>query len=465
METFDVVVVGGGPGGYVAAIRAAQLGRSVALVEKEHLGGTCLNFGCIPSKTLLHLAEIVETIKKAGNWGIHTGDVVLSLKQMTDHKDRVVNQLRNGVASLLKSRGVRIFHGFARVRPDRTVTVHADGKPSAETVAQIRAHNVILATGSKPFVPSIPGVEEAQVHTSDTIFSLERMPKSMVIVGGGVIGVELAAVFSAFGVEVSVVEIASRIVPAEDADASAVLAKSLKSKNVNVLTETRVERIAKNGEQKIVSLRTGEKTFALEADEVLVAVGRTPNLGGIDSLGLRMNGPFVAVDEYMRTGLPGIYAIGDLIGGLQLAHVASAEGVAAAEHIAGRPRKMDYRAVPRCIYTHPEIASVGLSVEEAKQKGYSVKTEKFPLRANGKAVAMGETEGFVKLICETKYGEILGAVMVGPRVTEMISEVTAFMRLEGTVEELANVIHPHPTISESLFEAADAWLTRRTSLS
>ncbi|TBL81667.1 dihydrolipoyl dehydrogenase [Paenibacillus thalictri] len=453
METYDVAVVGGGPGGYVAAVRAAQLGLTVALVEGDHLGGTCLNRGCIPSKTLLRFAEVIELIRKARGWGIEAGEPVLSIDKMMGQKDKVIGKLRGGIGMLLKTNKIKHYEGFGTVHPDRSITVR-----SGESETNLSARHVILATGSKPFLPPIPGIDKTDVHTSDSIFSLSHIPKSVVIVGGGVIGVEFAGIFAGLNAKVTIVEMAPRIVATEDEDASKVLAKSLKDKGVSILTDAKVEGIGQADGIKRVTVATKAGTQELECDEVLVAVGRTPNTRGLEALGLEMNKSFVAVNEYMETSIPGIYAVGDLIGGWQLAHVASGEGLCAAANIAGHKQKMNYRVVPRCIYTSPEIASVGISVETAKQLGYQVKVEKFHHLGNGKAIAMDETEGFVKLISEEKFGEILGVVMVGPHVTEMISEAAAYMHLEGTVEELANMIHPHPAVSESLFEAANAWL-------
>lgn len=453
MKSFDVAVIGGGPGGYVAALRAAKEGRRVALVEADQLGGTCLNRGCIPSKTLLRHADVIEEIRQAKAWGIETGDVQLSLEKMMARKDQVIQRLRAGIAALLKAGKVTVYNGRGVVRPDKTIAI--DGA-EPET---IQASSIILATGSMPFVPPIAGLDQVPYHTSDTIFSLTEIPQSVAIIGGGVIGVEFARIFASLGSAVSIVEMAPRLVPNEDPDAAAALAKALQKRGVSLLTDARVESAAQRDGRIVLEVsRAGGEKSQLATDTLLVSVGRKPNLSGIDQLGLTMDGPFVRVNEYLETNIPGIYAIGDLIGGWQLAHVASAEGLTAARNACGERVRMDYKAVPRCIYTHPEVASVGLSEAEAKAQGYAVKTAVYPLPQLGKMMAMDERDGFVKVIAEEKYGEILGVVMVGPHVTEMISTATAYLHLEGTMEELAGMIFPHPTVSEGLLEAAASWL-------
>jgi dihydrolipoamide dehydrogenase len=453
MKTYKVAVVGGGPGGYVAAIRAAKEGQTVALIEADELGGTCLNRGCIPSKTLLRHAEVIEDIQAAKSWGIETGEMQLSLEKMMARKDEVIKRLRTGVASLLKAGKVDVYKGKGTVRPDKTIAI--DGA-SPQT---IQAEQVILATGSVPFVPPITGMDQVAVHTSDTIFGLREIPESIAIIGGGVIGVEFACIFASLGTRVTVVEMAERLVPNEDPDASRALQKALQKKRVTILTGARVESLAQTDSGKQVRIVDASgKSQELACPEVLVAVGRRPNLSGIESLGLAMNGPFVAVDKHLETSIKGIYAVGDLIGGWQLAHVASAEGTVAARNAAGEHVTVDYKVVPRCVYTLPEIASVGLTEEEARGQGYRVKVETYPFSGNGKALAMDQREGFVKLIAEEKYGEILGVVLFGAHVTEMIAAPSAFIHLEGTVEELAGMIFAHPSVSETIMEVAGSWV-------
>lgn len=456
MKTYDVIVVGGGPGGYVAAIRAAQYGRRVALVEGDHLGGACLNRGCIPSKTLLRFAETLELIEQAKSWGIDTGEVALDFSKMTARKNKVIQQLRGGVAMLMKRGGIEVHRGFGTVHPDKTVTV----RTSNGQEEQLRAESVILATGSAPVLPPIEGLAESGVHSSDTIFELESIPESIAIVGGGYIGVEFACMFSALGARVTVVEAAATILPNEDPDAAAALAKALIHNGVTLFTGTKVQSFRRVAGGRLEVAVQGEKgeTRVLNVSEAVAAVGRKPNTKGLEMLDLKRNGPFVAVNERQETNLAGIYAVGDLAGGWQLAHMASAEGTVAAANASGRALTLDQRAVPRCIYTHPEIASVGLGEAEALKLGKKVKTVAYPLPSTGKGMAMDARSGFIKLIAEETHGEIIGVVMVGPHVTEMISEASAYIHLEGTVEELASMIHPHPTLSEGLGEAAAAWL-------
>ncbi|MDN3427343.1 dihydrolipoyl dehydrogenase [Microbacterium sp. APC 3898] len=454
MKTYEVVVIGGGPSGYVAAIRAAKLGKTVALVEARDLGGTCLNRGCIPSKTLLRHAEVIDSIEKAKSWGIETGPVKVTLSKMMERKDQVIQTLRNGIGHLMKQGKIDVLNGYGEVEPDGIVRVDQNG--SEET---IKGDKLILATGSKPIVPPIPGLEEGRFQTSDTIFGITELPESLVIVGGGIIGVEFACIFAALGVPVTIVEMGSRIVPSEDPQAAKVLAKSLKKKGISILTATKVTAVeqGENGQTVHVESEKGQ-SGVLDTGMVLLSVGRSPNLSAFDSLKLEMNGPFVKVDEHMATSLPNVYAAGDLVGNWQLAHVASAEGLVAAANAAGEEETIDYHVVPRCVYTSPEIASVGMTEEEAEQKGISFKVVKIDHAGNGKALTLDEKEGFTKLIADTTYGEILGVSMVGFHVTEMIAEPSAFMRLEGTVDELATMIHAHPTVTEALYEAAASWL-------
>jgi len=449
-KTYDVVIIGGGPGGYVAALQASRLGKKTALVEADFLGGTCLNRGCIPSKTLLKHAEVIESIEQAKEWGIETGEVSFSLEKMMKRKNDVISRLRNGIAFLMKQGKIDVLEGLGSlVTPNQVKIVNSN----REEIVQ--ANSIIIATGSTPLVPPIPGLDTVSYHTSDTIFDIKEIPESITIVGGGVIGVEFATIFSSLNTKVTMVEMADRLVPSEDPDASKLLEKLLKKKGVKILTSTKVERFEKSAMKNLVHCTDqNNKPVTIESDELLISIGRKPNLSALGNVELKMNGRFIEVNDRLETSVKNIYAIGDVIGGYQLAHVASAEGIVAANNIAGEVDKIDYKVVPRCIYTLPEIASVGLTEKEAKEKGYQVKTEKFDHVGSGKALALGETSGFSKIVYDAEYGEILGVTMVGPHVTEMISEGSAFIFLEGTIEEMAKMIHPHPTVSETLYEAA-----------
>lgn len=456
-QFYDIAVLGGGPAGYVAALRAAQAGKRVALIEADHLGGTCLNRGCIPSKALLHQASVLEQIRQAEQWGIETGAPAVNLSRMMAHKDQVINRLRAGIASLLKAGKIEHLNGWGEVHADKRISVRfPDGGQT-----QVQAAAIILATGSSPAVPPIPGLEEVVYYTSDTIFGLTELPASIAILGGGFIGVEFACLFAGLGIPVTLIELADRLIPAEDADAAAALTRSLRKKGVTVWTGRKVTALSPSGTGAAIRIQTEGSAGAvqsLEVETVLVATGRKPNTSAFQTLGLAMQGPFVQVNEYLETSHPGIYAAGDVIGGWQLAHVASAEGEAAAINASGGRKRMDYKGVPRCIYTDPEIASTGLSEAEASARGYDVRTVTFSHAANGKALAAGAHSGFTKLIADATHGEVLGMVMVGPHVTEMIATGTAFLMLEATVEDMAGMIFPHPTVSETMMEAAARWL-------
>ncbi|TLS38725.1 dihydrolipoyl dehydrogenase [Pseudalkalibacillus caeni] len=451
-KTYDLTVIGGGPGGYVAALQAANLGKRVSLVEADFLGGTCLNRGCIPSKTLLKHAEVIESIEKAKDWGIETGELTLSFDKMKKRKDDVIQRLRGGISFLMKQGKIDVYHGFGTIEHNNAVKIE-----SPEQKETIHAEKIIVATGSTPAIPPIEGLGDIQYDTSDTIFDISKIPDSITILGGGVIGVEFACIFASLQSEVTVIEMADRIVPNEDPDAAKVLLKELKKKGVRVLTNTKVERVEESGSKKLISCTDkGGNNRAVETESLLVSVGRKPNLSAVQNIDLEQDGPFLKVNNKMETSQPGIYAIGDVVGGYQLAHVASAEGIVAANNACGEEEEIDYKVVPRCIYTLPEIAGVGLTEQEAKDKGIAIKTERFDLAGNGKAISVGETSGFSKIIYEEKYGEILGVVLVGPHVTEMISEASAFIFLEGTIEEAAKMIHPHPTVSEAFYENASS---------
>ena len=452
MKTYDIVVIGGGPGGYTAALHAAKLGQKTALIEADFLGGTCLNRGCIPSKTYLKHADIIEQIEKGKEWGIDSGPLQLSLSKMKNRKDDVIKRLRNGIAFLLKNGTVDVYDGYGTVLPDGKVTIQSVDK---EEKLMIKGDKVIIATGSAPAVPPISGLDTVHYETSDTVFDLDEIPKSVIIIGGGVIGVEFATIFASLQSDVTIIEASDRIIPTEDREASQFLTKMLEKKGITIHTGTKVQSIQESDGKKLVRCEDAKgKERTLCAETLIVSTGRRPNVAAVAELHLETNGPFLKVNSQMETSATNIYAIGDVIGGWQLAHAASAEGIVAANNASGRNDFIDYKVMPRCIYTLPEIASVGLSEEEAKKEGLEVRIEKFDFAGSGKAISAGQPEGFTKIIYEKKFGEIIGVVMAGVHVTELIANASAFMYLEGTIEEAATMIHPHPTIAETFYEAA-----------
>lgn len=442
MKEFDVIVIGAGPGGYVSAIRAAQLGKRVAIVEKKKIGGACLNVGCIPSKTLLKHSEMVEEIQKANSWGIKTGELTIDFPKLMKRKDQVVQTLTSGVEYLLKKNKITLFQGEASITEDLVVSIGND---------KIKGRDILLATGSRPFIPPIKGLDKVDYLTTDSFFDLEKLPKNMVIIGGGVISVELAFAMAPLGTKVTIIEVAPDILLTEDLDARNVIKKQLQKKNIQTIIQADIREVKKEK----VMLVDQEISY----DTLLIATGRTPNIEVLQNLNIKMDSSnkFVAVDDYYETSKKHVYAVGDMIGGYQLAHAASAEGLVAVHAMNGdMPQTLQQTEIPRCVYTHPEIASFGLSEEQAKDTNYDVKVTISQLAGNGKAIAMGETEGFIKIISDTKYQEILGAVIVGANATELIGEILAMKHSEGTMNELASLIHAHPAVSEAIGESANA---------
>jgi dihydrolipoamide dehydrogenase len=449
---YDVAVIGAGPGGYVAAIRAAQLGAKVAIVEKQYLGGTCLNVGCIPSKAMLHVAEVLHSMSSLAELGINLPQPpTFDMKQGVIFKDKVVKRMTGGVGTLMKGNNIDVFDGLASLDASRAVTVTKnDGSQE-----QFSADKVILATGSVPLIPPFPGIDGRNVINSDTCWNLPKTPDSIICVGGGVIGVELACMFNGLGSQVTIVEMLPNILAPVDEEARRLLVRILGKRGINIVTGAKVESIADEGDLKKVIASTEKGQESYTAEYVLIAVSRRANTSGLEHLmeqGLDNDRGRVRVNEKMETNLPGIYAIGDLIHGAGLAHVASTEGEIAADNAMGHEAVMDYSVVPNPIFTFPEIAFVGLTEAQAKEQYPEAKVERFPWSANGKAVATGETEGFTKVIIG-KYGEILGAHIIGPDATNLISEYSVAMRGELTIDEIAETIHPHPTLSEGLREA------------
>ena len=447
LKSYDIIVLGGGPGGYVAAIKAAQLGGKVALIEKEVVGGICLNHGCIPTKTLLKNAKVYKTIKHASEYGIVLGgDVSFDWSLMLKRKDSVVRRLTTGVSGLLKKNGVDVISGFGKVLSATKVEVNGE---------VFETKNLILATGASPIIPPIPGLKEAYEHkiavTSRELLAIKDAPKKLVIIGGGVIGVEFATIFSSLGSDVTIIEKLDGIIPMMDDDIRSQYQKILKREGIKIFVNAEVKAVKGNE----VTYQIDGKDETVTADTILVSVGMRPNSAELEVLNLKMDRAAVVTDEHLETSVKGVYAIGDLNGKYMLAHVASAEGIVCAEYIMGKKdANMRYDRVPNAIYGSPEVASVGLTEKEVKEKGIAYKVSTFPLQASGKALADNEKDGFVKLIVSEKYKEILGAHILSYGASDLIAELGVTMTLEGTANEIAHTIHPHPTLSEIIMEAA-----------
>ncbi|GGF99526.1 dihydrolipoyl dehydrogenase [Paenibacillus albidus] len=450
-----IVVLGGGPGGYVAAIRAAQLGAEVTLVEKKALGGTCLNVGCIPTKVLLHTTELYTHLKREGKeLGIETAEVSVNWGQLQKRKDKIIRMNTGGIEALLKKNKIAKLSGSGKFISGRELEVTAaDG-----SVRILGFDRAIIATGSEPSIVPIPGIELEGVVTSDQALSLPAVPESLCIIGGGVIGCEFASVYSSLGCKVTIVEMLPELIAVMDRDIVQCLRKEFAGSGIEVHTETKVERIEQTEAGLRVVTSSGNGNHVIEADKVLLSIGRRPVTAGLglENIGVEIKRGAIEVNRNMETCIPGIYAIGDCNGGIMLAHVASAEGVIAAEAIMGEPSPIDFRTVPSCVYTRPELASVGLTEEEAKQQGFQVKTGVFPLQANAKSMIMGESSGLVKYVVDAGNDEILGLHIAGPRATDIIVEGALAIRLEATLDELVTTIHAHPTVAEALHEAAHA---------
>lgn len=457
--TYDVVVLGGGPGGYVAAIRASQLGQKTALIESEALGGVCLNWGCIPSKALLKNAEVVNTLQRGKEFGFAFENLTLDFTVAYQRSRQVSERLVKGIGSLMRKNKIDVFEGRGVLRSAGEIDVTLN-KGGSEVV---KAKHIILATGAR--ARGLPGLEldgERIMGYRQAIVQ-QQAPKRALIVGAGPIGMEFAYVWRSYGAEVTVIEMLPQVLPLEDDEVSAEVAKAFKKMGVNVLTSTRTEGAERAGDGVTVRVKQVDSgaESSLEADLMLVATGVLPNSAniGLESVGVKVNrGGFVEVDEYLRTNVPGIYAIGDLTGKLALAHVASAQGIVAAEHIAGHETTPlsdeKYTDMPRCTYCNPQVASLGLTEKQARAKGLEIKVGKFPFIANGKALGLGEREGFIKIIADARYGEILGAHLVGPEVTELLPELVLAKTWELTPEEIARSVHAHPTLSEVIMEAS-----------
>ena len=453
---YDIIVIGSGPGGYVTAIRASQLGLKTAIVERDSLGGICLNWGCIPTKALLKSANVYEYLKHASDYGITVKDASADFSAIIDRSRGVANGMSNGIQFLMKKNKIDVLKGTGAVKTGKKVSVTAeDGKVTEYTADK----GVILATGARSRkLDNIPQDGEKVIGYREAM-SLKSLPKKMVVVGSGAIGVEFAYFYNTLGTEVTIVEYMPNIVPVEDEEVSKQMEKSFKKAGITIMTNTSVESVDTKGKGCTVTVKTAKGEEKIECDVVLSAVGIETNLEGIglEEVGIATDKGRVLVNEYYQTNIPGYYAIGDIVPGPALAHVASAEGIICVEKIAGHhPEPLDYGNIPGCTYASPEIASVGMTEKAAKEAGLDIKVGKFPFSASGKASAAGAKDGFVKLIFDAKYGELLGAHMIGANVTEMIAEIVAVRKLEVTGETLIKTVHPHPTMSEAVMEAAAA---------
>jgi len=446
----SIVVIGGGPGGYVAAIRAAQLKNEVTLIEKDELGGTCLNRGCTPTKLLVQSANAFWKVKNSAAWGISANDLSFDYSVAVKRKHEVVKKLVGGVGMLMKKNKIKVIKGTAIVESPQDVRVYESGE-------KIKADAIVIASGSVPAPLSIEGVDSEGVINSNEALEMTTLPKSVLIIGAGVYGIEFAQILSRLGVKVTVVEMMPNILPTVDKEAVIVMEKLLVNEGIKIITDASVNGIKKKSGELIVFLETKNGKDEIGVDKVLIGVGRRPQIAGlgIEALGVKVEKGFISVNDRMETSVPGIYAIGDVVGKSMLAHVASAEGKCAAENASGSTTAMDYRAIPRCIYTSPEIASVGLTESDARERyGDKILIGKFPMVGNSMSAIIGETSGFVKIIAEPKYGEVLGVLIVGSHATELIAEAVLGIQMEATYDDFSRTIHAHPTVSEAIMEAA-----------
>lgn len=451
---YDIIVIGSGPGGYVTAIRASQLGFKTAIIEKENLGGICLNWGCIPTKALLKSAQVFKYINHAEDFGLNKVEASFDFPNVVQRSRGVAEKMSKGVEFLMKKNKIDVIFGTAKVKPGKKVAVEKDG-----AVTEYTAEHIVLATGARSReLPNLPQDGKKVIGYRQAL-ALPKQPKSMIVVGSGAIGVEFAYFYATLGTQVTVVEFMPNIVPVEDEDVSKHLEKSFKKAKIKVMTNASVESVDTSVDGVKAQVKTEKGVVELQADILLSAVGITANIEniGLEEVGIKTEKGRVVVDEWYRTSVPGYYAIGDILPTQALAHVASAEGITCVEKIKGLDvERIDYGNIPGCTYCTPEIASVGLTEKQAKEKGYEIKVGKFPFSASGKATANGDTDGFVKVIFDAKYGEWLGCHMIGTGVTEMIAEAVAARKLETTGHEILKTVHPHPTLSESVMEAVAA---------
>ena len=452
MSTYDVGIIGGGPGGYVAAIKAAQLGGSVCLIEKGEWGGTCLNRGCIPTKTLYAVANLATQVQEAPEFGVHTsGETTIDYPQVLDHKNSVIQQLTGGIAQLLKANKVDAFNGTGTLTDRHTIIVN---KPDG-TTEQLHAKNIIIATGSEPADPPVFDIDEEQILTTTGILNLTELPESLLIVGGGVSGCEFASIFNALGCKVTVLELLPTILATEDVQVIRHIQLFMKRKGIAIHTGAKLTRVKKLDAGVTAVLESGEE---ITAKKMLVSIGRRYNTEGIglEKVGVRTENSKIVVDTRMQTTVPGIYAVGDVASRYLLAHVASAEGKIAAQNCVGTNVEMDYQVIPWCVFTFPEIGHVGMTEKEASDEGYEVKIGRFPYAANGKALGLRETDGFVKTVSDVDSGDILGVHIVGAQASTLIHEAAVAVRLGASAEDIAHTVHAHPTLSEIVMESAEA---------
>jgi dihydrolipoamide dehydrogenase len=450
MAEYDVVVIGAGPGGYVAAIRAAQLGMKTAVVERDELGGTCLNWGCIPSKALLRNAEVVNLFNRAESWGVEVGEVNADFGVAVDRSRQVVKRMTLGVGYLLKKNNIDLIKGQAVLQSATEIAVEG-------TEENLTAKTIILATGARPrSIPTLP-IDGTLVMTSREALEAKTMPKSAIFVGGGPIGCELAYVYNAYGVDVTIVEVLPHLLPNDDEEIGAEVERSFEKQGIKTMTGAMLTAMTQEGDQANVTIKTEEGEQQLTADRIIVAIGVQANSEGLglEEVGVTTERGFITINERMQTSVPNIYAVGDITGKLLLAHVASAQGVDVVERLAGlTPPELDYSLMPKAVYCQPQVASFGITEKEAAESGIEVKVGKFPFRANGKALGMGDYDGFAKVVMEVGTEKILGAQMVGPEVTDLLGELSMNRMLEGTVRELGTMVHAHPSLSEVVKEAA-----------
>ncbi|NQT59954.1 MAG: dihydrolipoyl dehydrogenase [Bacteroidetes bacterium] len=451
-DVYDLAIIGGGPGGYVAAIHAAQLNLRTILIEAETVGGTCLNRGCVPTKALLHSGEILDTMRHAEKFGITVGEPGFDLQKLYAYKDKTVKTLRSGVAGLLRHHSVEVVRGIGRIKGKHSIVYTSEVGEK-----QVTAKNMIIATGSEPAIPPIPGLREMGYWTSnDLLESNLPLPKSMTIIGGGVIGVECATILHDFGVQVRIVEMMTQLLPRMDSEIAELLKKELVKKGVEIYTDTAVMSLSESGGRKVCRIQTGEGEKEIISDEIFVAIGRKSRTEdiGLESLSLDIVKGCIPVNEKQQTKLPNVYAVGDCTGGWMLAHAASAQGIIAVDHILGKINYTRINTIPACVYTRPEIGSVGMTAKEAEKQGYTICEGYFPMKADSKAVITGDTAGFVKIVTNKKTGAVLGGHIVGPRATDIITEIALAIASELTIEEISSTVHPHPTFSEAIMEAA-----------